>query len=78
MTDDPFALFGEWYHEAEQCKEIADASAVNLATASPLGTKPVQARYHAGNRAGTVAAVEFHIQQQIPRITARSSGSGDA
>jgi pyridoxamine 5'-phosphate oxidase len=37
MTEDPFELFGQWYREAEQCKEIADASAVNLATASPSG-----------------------------------------
>ncbi len=37
MTEDPFELFGKYYREAEQCKEIADASAVNLATASPSG-----------------------------------------
>ena len=37
MTEDPFELFGKWYQEAERCKEIADASAVNLATASPSG-----------------------------------------
>ncbi|MEQ8743207.1 pyridoxamine 5'-phosphate oxidase [Parasphingorhabdus sp.] len=37
MTEDPFELFGQWYREAEQCKEIADASAVNLATASRSG-----------------------------------------
>ena len=37
MNEDPFALFGKWYHEAERCKEVADASAVNLATASSSG-----------------------------------------
>ncbi|WP_323800572.1 pyridoxamine 5'-phosphate oxidase [Parasphingorhabdus sp.] len=37
MTEDPIELFGQWYREAEQCKKIADASAVNLATASPSG-----------------------------------------
>ncbi|MBX7500858.1 pyridoxamine 5'-phosphate oxidase [Qipengyuania sp. YG27] len=34
---DPFATFAVWYREAQDQADIADASAVNLATASPSG-----------------------------------------
>ena len=34
---DPFATFVAWYREAQGHADIPDASAVNLATASPGG-----------------------------------------
>ncbi|MBY6129445.1 pyridoxamine 5'-phosphate oxidase [Qipengyuania aquimaris] len=37
LSDDPHALFGSWYAKASRHPEIADASAVNLATASKDG-----------------------------------------
>jgi pyridoxamine 5'-phosphate oxidase len=37
MTNDPFELFSKYYREAAECKDIADPSAVNLATALPSG-----------------------------------------
>lgn len=37
LSDDPHELFGSWYAKASRHPEIADASAVNLATASKDG-----------------------------------------
>lgn len=37
LIDDPIAMFASWYSEASAHPEIADASAVNLATATNAG-----------------------------------------
>lgn len=37
VSTDPFTFFGEWYAEAEKHKNIAEANAVCLATATPDG-----------------------------------------
>lgn len=37
LSDDPHELFGSWYAKASRHPEVADASAVNLATASKDG-----------------------------------------
>ncbi len=42
MTNDPFALFGEWYVEAQRHSGILDASAMALATADGTGRPAVR------------------------------------
>lgn len=42
MNDDPFALFGEWYRDAQRHEKIADASAMALATADAAGRPAVR------------------------------------